>query len=114
MKALLAPPASAFTDAGTGPDLYAAMPTGFMVSALGTTLVAAAPPWLVTVMVTRKSRSKEAEPEVGRLTARAAGRSTVTWVGLRALVAASTLVPEKLSVALAPPEKPTSPAPVAR
>ena len=116
VKVALAPAASEATDAGTGPPvpgLSVARLAGVTVGKLGTTLLSAAPPELVTVIATVNAWPTAAAPEAGRLAVSAAGFSTVTCAGRAGSVAPVTVVPEKLSVALAAPAKANVPAPVA-
>ena len=78
----------------------------------GTTDVAAAPPVFETVITTVNSCPSAPAPEAGRLAVSAAGLCTVAAPGRPGSVAHVTVVPEKLSVALAAPAKARVPAPV--
>ena len=80
---------------------------------LGTTSFAAAPPEFLTVIATVNSWPTAAAPEAGRLAVSSAGFSTVACAGLAGSVAPVTVLPEKLSVALAEPAKARVPGPVA-
>src|SRR5215470_16591116 len=102
-----APALSEATEGGTAPvpALRVAIPAGSTVGAAGTTLLASASPRLITVIVTGNSWPRAAEPEEGRLAVSAAGRCTVTTAGFVGSVAPSRVVPEKLSVAWADPER---------
>ncbi len=84
------------------------------MGAAGITFSTAAPPTLVTVMVTGNSWPKAADPEAGKVAARAAGCCTVTCAGFVGSVNALTVVPENVSVAWADAAKLSVPAPVAR
>ena len=114
VKVPLAPEASDAMVAGTGPDPSrgVARPSGTMVGVAGTRSLAVAPPRLVTVMVTWNSCPNAADPDGGRVASSSAGSSTVARAGVAGSVSPRTVAPEKLSVALAPPTKPTLPAPV--